>query len=134
MCLLYYVQALFVLLPAMLQNCAILTRFQFQFRFQLLTFLVWFRLRFRFWLLHNQKKILKVKFLSVKFLSVKFLLKLDGNRLILIWNCVICSPTLIPFKTNVSNPYLRPFYTQNRNRTQNRTKSKIMIVVLNMAK
>jgi hypothetical protein len=53
--------------------------------------------------LHNFKIILKIKFLSPI-----FLLKLDGNRLILTWCSFICSPTLIPFKTNVSNPYLRP--------------------------
>jgi hypothetical protein len=60
--------------------------------------------------LHNFKIVLKIKFLSPI-----FLLKLDGNRLILTWCSFICSPTLIPFKTNVSNPYLRPFYPWNRN-------------------
>ncbi len=135
----------------MLRKHAILTQFQFRFRFPLLTFLhmvssriifgsgsapvrLWFgsgsapvRLQFcsgsaPVWLrfssgsgsgsgscsgsssgsgssfgfssLHNFKKILKIKFLSIV-----FLLKLDGNRLILTWNSLICSLTLIHVKT-----------------------------------
>jgi hypothetical protein len=54
--------------------------------------------------LHYFKKNFKIKFLSII-----ILLKLDGNRLILPLNSLICSPTLIPFKTNVLKPYLTPF-------------------------
>ncbi len=45
------------------------------------------------------RKILKKVFVII------FLLKLDGNRLILTWNVLL----LIPFNTNMSNPYLGPF-------------------------
>jgi hypothetical protein len=37
--------------------------------------------------------------------------------LILTLNCLLCSPTLIPFKANASNPHLR--HTQNRNQRRN---------------
>jgi hypothetical protein len=60
--------------------------------------------------LHNFKKIFKLKFLSLR-----FSLKLYGSMLILTWNYLLCSHTLIPVKMNVSIPSLRPFYAQSRN-------------------
>jgi hypothetical protein len=41
------------------------------------------------------------------------------ETLIVTWNSLICSSSLIPFKTNVSKPYLTPFCTWNWSRNQN---------------
>jgi hypothetical protein len=57
------------------------------------------------------------KFLN-KFLSIIFLFELDKSSLIFSWNSSICSPTLILFKNNVSNPYLGPLYTWNKSRNR----------------
>jgi hypothetical protein len=59
--------------------------------------------------LHNFKKILKIKFRLFRFFSMESVWKQADFNL----NCLFCSPSLIPFKTNLSNPYLKPFlYTE----------------------
>jgi hypothetical protein len=60
------------------------------------------------------------KFKNKAFFSY-FLLKLLGNWMVLTWNCLFCYFSPIPFKTCLSNPYLRPFYTRNWNQIQNRS-------------
>ncbi len=55
------------------------------------------------------KKFRIFTIVKLKFLSRRFLLKLDGNRFISTWNSLICSPTLMAFKTNASNPYWETF-------------------------
>ncbi len=71
---------------------------------------------------------------KIKFCLLRFLLKLYGNRLILTYNCLVCSPALIPFKTYLSNPYLRPFFIHGTGagtgtRSETRTYGKITVLV-----
>jgi hypothetical protein len=96
-----------------LRNCAFLTRFRC--RFQLLILLHTVPAQVPYIIL---RKLLKIKFLLI------FLMKLDGKQVDFNSKRLICSPTIVPFKTNVSKLYLTPFCTWNRSRSRNQNLEK----------
>jgi hypothetical protein len=99
----------------MLRNRAILTlsRFRFQLRIFLRTVSAPIPVPYI---------ILRV-ILRLKYLSLRFLLKLYGKRLIFNFNCLFGSPSLVPFKSNLSKSYLRPFYSRKRSRNRNHSQN-----------
>jgi hypothetical protein len=96
-----------------LRNRAILTRFRSRFRLLILLHTLLAPVPY------NLRKLLKIKFLLI------FLMKLDGKQVDFNSKRLICSPTMVPFKTNVSKLYLTPFYTWNRSRKQDLEKDHV---------